>query len=87
MRVLAIARDFGAEQPLSQLNRPLTEREENGSLARECGLLPARTLQAGSSFTANRSPQHVGYIHPPLRSSPPMPSARRAAPRRPDACA
>ena len=84
MPLQPIVRDFGTEQPLSQMNRPLTEREENGSLAREYGLLPSRAHQAGSAFFANRDHHHVAFVHPPVCSSTPMPSARRAAPRRPE---
>ena len=87
MPLHVIVRDFGSEQPLSQMNRPLTERELNGSLSREYGLLPSRTLQVGSAFVSNRGHHHVAFVHPPLRSSAPMPSARRAAPRRPESCA
>ena len=84
--VSAHHRDFGPEQPFSQLSRPLSEREENGSTARDHGFLPARNLQTGSSFMVSRSSRHVGFIHPPLRSSVPAPSANRAGPRRPETC-
>lgn len=71
-------RDFGPELPFSQLFRPFSNREIDGSTARDHGFLPARTLQAGAFFLASRSPQHVGFVHP----AQPWPSAKRAGPRR-----
>lgn len=74
------------EVPFSQIDRPLTEAELSGSLAREVGLLPARRLQPSVTTITRRDPRHVAYVHPPLRREAPKPSEQRAAPRRPDAC-
>ena len=87
MPALAITDFTAAEIPISQLDRSLTTTEESGVLSRELGLLPARSTQVGCAFLVQRDHRHVAFVHPPLRSTPPKPSARRAAPRRPEMCA
>lgn len=87
MPALAITDFTAAEIPISQLDRALTTTEESGALSRELGLLPARSTQVGCAFLMRRDSNHVCYVHPPLHSTPPKPSARRAAPRRPEMCA
>ena len=78
--------DAGRVLAFSQLGRRLSEREETGATSRDLGLIPARTLQVGASVIAARDQRHVCFVHGPLRSTPPMPSARRAAPCRPETC-
>lgn len=70
------------ETPLSQLDRPLSASERDGSLARELGLRSIRQAQPPRNIVLPS--WHVAFVHPPLPSKmAPKPSARRAAPASP----
>lgn len=74
------ARNFSSHEiPFSQLSAPLSVSAITGDLSRAVGLIPLRRIQPSAATTSQRDPRHVAFVHPPL------PSERRAAPRRPDA--
>jgi hypothetical protein len=65
------------ERPMSQLRRPLTSSEQDGTLAREAGLLPRRVQQPGRRYFAERAndPVSIYHVHP-------LPSRHHPLPRR-----
>jgi len=67
------------EIPISQLGRRLSESELSGQRLRDLGLTSNRVHQPGNSYRPQLNPRSVLFLHPP--------SERRAAPRRPEACA
>jgi len=61
------------ERPLSQLHRPLTTAELDGTIAREHGILPRRVKQPGRRYFADRAanPASIHHVHPlPSRHHP-----------------
>lgn len=67
-----------AEKPLTQLRRPLTDRELDGSIAREAGLVPRRTLQVPRRYFAERAadPTSIYHVWPSPSQHHPLPRRR-----------
>jgi len=51
------------ERPMSQLRRPLTVSELDGTIAREHGLRPRRLMQPGKRFFAQRAADPASIYH------------------------
>ena len=66
-----------AERPLSQLRQSLTDRELDGTIAREHGLLPRRVMQPPRRYFTDRAanPASIHHIWP-------LPSQHHPLPRR-----
>jgi hypothetical protein len=68
------------ECPLTQLTRPLTPVERDGTLARETGIIPRRMTTPGRDFYVSRASNPASVHHvwpmPAMRTSRPMPRLR-----------